>query len=52
MAVLDYSLAAEISSQMQEDVVRSQRVTVKQLRDRSLATRALDNVSWLIRREE
>lgn len=52
MAVLDRSLAETPEEQMAEDLDESCAVTVEQLRNRSLATRAMDDLSWVIRREE
>ncbi len=52
MAVLDRSLAATLEEQMAEDLRESCAVTVEQLRNRSLATKIMDDFSWMIRREE
>ncbi len=52
MAVLDRSLAATLHSQMDEDLNQSRAVTIEQLRNRSFATRVMDDFNWLIRREE
>ena len=51
MAVLDRVLAGRLRAQMEEDLLESQAMTVEGLRQRSLATRLSDNVTWLVRRE-
>lgn len=51
MAVCDHSLAVKLRDQMEEDLSHSKAVTVSQLRDRSLTTKVMDNLSWLMRRE-
>ena len=52
MAVLDRSLAATLCKQMSDDVAQSQRLTVGRLRNRSLSMKLMDDLSWLVRREE
>jgi cardiolipin synthase len=52
MAVLDRSLATKLRMQMEEDLTQSRRITAKEIRNRSFTTRMMDDLSWLIRREE
>ena len=51
MAVLSRPLASKLRGQMDEDLAQSDRVTVQQVRDRSLTTRVMDKLAWLVRRE-
>ena len=52
VAVLDRALATTLTEQMEDDVRQSQSVTLKEARSRSFVTSVMDNVGWVLRREE
>ena len=51
VAVLDRGLAEIIDQDFQQDLQESRRVTLDELRHRSVSTRIIDRLSWVARRE-
>lgn len=51
-AVLDRDLAARLDEDFEGDLARSALLTLEELKQRSLSIRAMDSLSWVIKREE
>jgi cardiolipin synthase len=52
VALLDRDLASRVDGDFREDLDSCRRVTLDELRHRSVSTRIIDRLSWVARREE
>jgi cardiolipin synthase A/B len=52
VAILDRRIAARLNEDFESDRAQSRLVTLHSFRQRSLSTKAIDNLSWVFRREQ
>ena len=52
VAVRDAKLAAQLTSNFQEDISQSRQVTLQEWNNRSLYERALESIGWVLERQQ